>query len=148
MESKSVKVNISIKVISLQIKNMDMDICSSSIQKIIKSILVNGWMDLWTAMESKFIIQAKSIKENLNSASGMESAPFIMINKNHMVTMVNFMMGLNMEKVIKYFSMEINIQAHFLKTSFMVKASTNGKMEPNTKGLFIKVKNMVKVCWF
>lgn len=70
-----------------------MDICSSSIQKIIKSILVNGWMDLWTAMESKFIIQAKSIKENLNSASGMESAPFIMINKNHTVTKVNFMMG-------------------------------------------------------
>ena len=75
-------------------------------------------------------------------------APFIIIRKNHTVIKANFMMGLNMEKAIKYSSMEINIQAHLSKTSFMVKASTNGKTEPNTKGHFIKVKSTVKVFWF
>lgn len=103
-------------------------------------------MGSWTVMESKFIIPANCIKENSNSVLGMESAPFIMINKNYTVIKANFMMDLSMAKGIRHSSMAINIQAHFLKINFMVKASTNGKTVPSIKAPFIKDKNMVGVC--
>lgn len=59
---------------------------------------------------------------------------------------VNFMMGINMAEVIKYFKMEILIMELMLKINFKDKDNINGKMELFIKVLFLMDINMGKDC--